>query len=155
MTNREPVGIDNFKELIESKDLFIDKTLFIKEALEDSAKVTLITRPRRFGKSLNLSMLYYFLSLKEDSKHLFEHLKIAKESELVDNHLNKYPTIFITFKDIKYNKFEDFELNTKKMFENLFMKFDYLLNSEFLNEKEKNYINLIINEPSQLSDLYN
>jgi hypothetical protein len=58
MTNREPVGIDNFKELIESKDLFIDKTLFIKEALENSAKVTRITRPGRFGKSLNLSMLY-------------------------------------------------------------------------------------------------
>ena len=100
-----PIGISDFKKLIEGNYLFADKTLFIKDVIDDSADTILITRPRRFGKTLNLSMLYYFLSqnhYKEENKNLFKGLNISKEVEFCKKHQHQYPVIFISFKDIKH-----------------------------------------------------
>ena len=89
----------DFKRLIENKNFFVDKSLFIKELLEENIKVILIPRPRRFGKSLNFSMLKYFFDMKEDSFSLFKNLKIIKEQKCLE-HMNKYPVLSITFKDV-------------------------------------------------------
>lgn len=109
-----PIGVSDFREIIEYRDLkgspylFIDKSLFIKALLEDSAKVKLITRPRRFGKTLNMSMLHHFFADQVDNKltaELFKNLKIAKHSECMQ-YQGKYPVISLTFKDIKNRSFE-------------------------------------------------
>ncbi len=96
---RAPIGIDDFKKMIERNSTFIDKTLLIDEILNSSTDVILFTRPRRFGKSLNLSMMYYFFSNKENSNNLFKNLKINNKDSYKE--LNKYPVIHISFKDAK------------------------------------------------------
>jgi len=92
------LGTSDFKDLIENNNFFVDKSLFIKEVINESSDVLLIPRPRRFGKSLNFSMLKYFFDIKEESKELFEGLKISKGKECL-KHMNKYPVLDITLKD--------------------------------------------------------
>tara|TARA_B100000609_G_scaffold4985_1_gene3892 strand:- start:688 stop:978 length:291 start_codon:yes stop_codon:yes gene_type:complete len=82
----------DFKKLIENNNSFVDKSLFIKEVINESSDVILIPRPRRFGKSLNFSMLKYFFDIKEESRELFEGLKISKEQKCLE-HMNKYPVL--------------------------------------------------------------
>ena len=102
-----PVGIEDFKELIQEGYYYIDKTLLIDEMLMNKSKVTLFTRPRRFGKTLNMSMLKYFFDVKdkEENKKLFENLKIY-DSEYMSEQ-GKYPVIFISLKDLKGNTWEE------------------------------------------------
>ena len=96
-----PVGNTDFKEIRETGLYYIDKTMLIDQLVGKSgAKVTLFTRPRRFGKSLNMSMLQHFFDIRENSESLFEGLAISKEKELCDNWRNKYPTILVSFKDV-------------------------------------------------------
>lgn len=103
-----PVGQDDFASLINEGYYFVDKSLFIKDLVEYRDLVNLITRPRRFGKTLNMSMLQYFFE-NNDGKfaHLFEKLKIAKEQQICDRHMGKYPVINLTFMNAKHNTFED------------------------------------------------
>ena len=90
-----PVGISDFKEIRENNNYYIDKSGFISELLTDgAAKVTLITRPRRFGKTLGMSMLYYFFNVRNESQKLFEGLEISRNHELCEKWLNRWPTIF-------------------------------------------------------------
>jgi hypothetical protein len=100
-----PIGRSDFKSIIEDNMYYIDKSLLIKEIIE-SGDVILITRPRRFGKTLNMSMMKYFFRNDQDNKHLFEGLKIWKEKEIIEKYLNKYPVIYLTFKDAKANNIE-------------------------------------------------
>jgi len=100
-----PIGRSNFKELIEDNFYYIDKTDFISEIVDSSAKVILLPRPRRFGKTLNLSMVNYFFNVKEKSRELFSGLSISNNNEAM-SHCNKYPIIYISFKDIKEDNFE-------------------------------------------------
>ena len=98
-----PIGYDDFGKLIDNHLDFVDKSLFIKEILEDSAEVILITRPRRFGKTLNLSLLRYFFAgdvIGRPTQGLFDNLKIAQYPELMA-YQGKYPVIALTFKDLK------------------------------------------------------
>ncbi len=112
MTNNKkkllfPIGIDDYKKLIEGNYVYVDKTLLIKEFWEEGAEVTLITRPRRFGKTISLSMLRYFFEKSEHAtKHLFENSLIWQEQDLRE-HQGMYPVIFISFKDIKANNWKD------------------------------------------------
>ncbi|MCD7892277.1 MAG: AAA family ATPase [Erysipelotrichaceae bacterium] len=92
-----PIGIVNYSELIQNNYYFIDKTLMIKDFLDFRAKVTLITRPRRFGKTLNMSMMAEFFDIKKDTKDVFKDTNIMKTEYA--NNINQYPTIFLTFKD--------------------------------------------------------
>ena len=89
-----PVGIENFKEIRRDGFYYVDKTNLIKELLENWAKVTLFTRPRRFGKSLNMSMLKNFFDIN-GNKEIFNHLKIAQETELCEKYMGKYPVISV------------------------------------------------------------
>ncbi len=104
-----PLGHENFKELIDYRLDFVDKTLFIKEVLDDRAtKVAVITRPRRFGKTLNLSMLHYFLAAEaygQSTQGLFDGLKIAALGNEYMQHQGRYPVIFITLKEVKDHVF--------------------------------------------------
>ena len=94
-----PTGIENFKMMIDKSAYYVDKTNFIEDVLNE--QVVLYTRPRRFGKTLNMSMLYYFFSIKEkENSYLFDGLNISKNKDAL-KHQNKYPTIFISLKEMK------------------------------------------------------
>ena len=96
----------NFKNIIENNSFYIDKTLFIKELVEDNTGILLFPRPRRFGKSLNFSMLKYFFSIKEKSQNLFKGLKIEKYKEIL-KHMNQYPVVSLNFKGMDELSWED------------------------------------------------
>src|ERR1700730_9053665 len=97
-----PIGISDFKELIDNGYAYVDKTLFIEEILEKGTKVALIPRLRRFGKTLNLSMLrYFFEKTEEDTSYLFKDLKVWKNKECKALQ-GQFPVIFISLKDVKH-----------------------------------------------------
>ena len=101
-----PVGVTDFKELRSGHFYFVDKSMFIADVMRSGAKVTLLPRPRRFGKTMNLSMLHRFLDLREDNHALFNGLAVAQHEDVMAQ-LGAWPTIFISFKDIKYTNFQD------------------------------------------------
>ncbi|HHH51505.1 MAG TPA: AAA family ATPase, partial [Campylobacterales bacterium] len=103
---RLPIGISDFKQVIEEDNYFIDKSMLIHELINSNAQVTLLPRPRRFGKTLNLSMLRYFFNNREDNSHLFKDLAISKTPEFRE-YVGKYPVIFLSFKDIKSSNSKD------------------------------------------------
>jgi hypothetical protein len=149
-----PIGISDFKELIEGKYHFADKTLLIKEIIDDGAKVLLITRPRRFGKTLNMSMIYYFLELNHN-QDLFNKLYISKEVELCKTHQNKYPIIFISFKDIKKSTYIEAYKNIERLIADLYARHIYLLDGEALYDYEKIKFNSLLNQTAESADLEN
>ena len=130
-----PIGISNFKELIDGVYQFIDKTLFIKEVIEDSAKVIVITRPRRFGKTINMSMLQHFLQYEKEN--LFKNLAISRNEEFCKHHQNKYPVIFVSFKSIKHSSFIGAYSLIKELLRKLYEEHVYLLEGAILSEPEK------------------
>ena len=97
-----PIGTKSFSRLIEGNYYFVDKTLMIQEFLERGTDVTLITRPRRFGKTINMSMLSEFFDITKDSKEIFKDTLIMKTPYASE--INQYPTIFISFADAKRDK---------------------------------------------------
>ncbi|MBW6411026.1 AAA family ATPase, partial [Clostridium weizhouense] len=102
-----PIGVDNFEKLITREYYYIDKTLLIKDLLDNKADVNLFTRPRRFGKTLNMSMLQYFFEKREeDNSYLFKNLNIMKEGEEYTSHMGQYPVINLSLKSGKQPNFE-------------------------------------------------
>jgi len=148
-----PIGIDNFYKLVDENYYFADKTIFIKDIIEESSQVLLIPRPRRFGKSLNMSMLRYFFTNKnaEKNRELFNGLKIEKETEIMKLQ-GKYPLIYISFKDVKELSWENCYGKTTLLISNLFNEFEYLLNSDKLNKKTKNQFEKIWMKEAEQSD---
>ncbi|MDO4555949.1 MAG: AAA family ATPase [Lachnospiraceae bacterium] len=106
MTMMFPLGIDSFKKIRDNGDYYIDKTGFIKELVSQNFEVNLITRPRRFGKTLTMSMLECFFDISRDSRKEFEDLAICKEKEICGKWMNQWPTIFFTFKSVEGEDFE-------------------------------------------------
>lgn len=133
--NRFPTGISDFTTVLEKKLRFVDKTMLIKDIIEDSAGIILITRPRRFGKTLNMSMLQAFLS--KDGKDLFGKLNIAKEELFCKIHQNKYPVIFMSFKDVKGKTFDDLIYQLRIEFSIIYGDHAYLLESNILTDDER------------------
>lgn len=130
-----PTGIENFKELIDNNYYYVDKTNFIADVL--SEKVALYTRPRRFGKTLNMSMIYYFFSNKEkENSYLFDDLNISKNEEAL-KHQNQYPTIFISLKDMKSNSYEKQIEKFSITIQDILLKNQELLDSPSLSTIEK------------------
>ena len=135
-----PVGIEDFERIINEDYYYVDKTMLIEELLINRAPVTLFTRPRRFGKTLNMSMIKYFFDIKnkEENKKLFENLKISNSEYMSEQ--GKYPVIFISLKDLKGNSWEENFILIKKYIKNIYMEFYNLkdkLNPIFKNDFEK------------------
>ena len=130
-----PVGIEDFKELIQEGYYYIDKTLLIDEMLMNKSKVTLFTRPRRFGKTLNMSMIKYFFDVKdkEENKKLFENLKVSNSEYMSEQ--GKYPVIFISLKDLKEDTWEECLESIKDIMYKIFNEYNFL--REKLNIVEK------------------
>ena len=129
-----PTGIENFKELIDKDACYVDKTNLIEKLKE---KVVLYTRPRRFGKTLNMSMLYYFFSNKEkENAYLFDGLNISKNKEAL-KHQNQYPVIFISLKDMKESKIENQLVKFSYIIARLLDQFEDILDDDIFNEREK------------------
>ena len=130
------IGTSDFKRLIDKGGYFVDKSLFIKMVWED-AEVLLLPRPRRFGKTLNLSMLRYFFEKTEDDRsYLFEGLKIW-ESEEYRKLQGKFPVIYLTFKDVNYPNWEQAYESIKELISDLYARYKYILELEELEEREK------------------
>ena len=139
-----PMGIEDFKEMRVQGFYYIDKTGLIKELLEHFGKVNLFTRPRRFGKTLNMSMLKYFFEIGSDSA-LFADLEIAKEKELCAKYMGKFPVIAITLKGASGRTFEEALGMLRNIIGNEAMRFQFLLQSMQLTEIEHKRYEALIN----------
>ena len=146
---REIRLIEDFKKLIVANAVYADKTNFIKEVM--SKDVVLYTRPRRFGKTLNMSMLYYFFSNQEDSFNLFKDLNIAKDAEAM-KHLNKYPVISISLKELSNRSFDNSISHFKSLISSYIDKNQYLLTSENISEVNRNKILKLYDETGDIAD---
>ena len=161
-----PIGIDDFKTIIEEDYYYADKTEMIEKLLDDGAGVTLFTRPRRFGKTLNMSMLNYFFNLKkkEENRKLFENLHISKSKYM--NQQGEYPVIYLSFKDIKALNWEKCYFMTRRLITYLYNEFEFLrekLNKKdlkdfdkvWLDEKDADWENSLKNLLRYLYEYYN
>ena len=128
------IGIENFKEMIEDNVYYVDKTQLIEDMF--SNKVTLYIRPRRFGKTLNMSMLYYFFSNKEDSRELFKGLRVCSNAEMM-KHMNQYPVIVMTLKDLRESSMESIYEYYAEMVSDLLGRHQELFASDQLNDRDK------------------
>jgi hypothetical protein len=140
---RFSIGTDDFKEIRINKDsagqvcFYSDKSLLIRDVVDDGAKVIVLPRPRRFGKTLNLSMLKYFFDISADNADLFENLKIANHKNIMENWQGKYPVVFICFKSLRAQNFEQFKTDLKITIFNCYKDFEYLRTSQKLTELDK------------------
>lgn len=136
-----PIGYDDFSEILDHKLDFIDKSLFIKDILDnETTKAIVLTRPRRFGKTFNLSLLHHFLAptaYSKSTQSLFDQLNIAHCGNGYMQHQGKYPVISITFKDIKDTTFETALKSLCVIFQMLYTEHSYLLTSPQLQTHEK------------------
>jgi len=140
VNNKDGIGISDFKKIIDTNTFYIDKTYFIKEWCSNTDEVTLITRPRRFGKTLTMSMMEYFFSDKcKDERYLFENLFIANcdDSNKYMSMQGEYPVINISFAGIKKDEFEEAYNLIQKVIASEYKKHIYLLESDMLSEEEK------------------
>ena len=136
MKKKLPIGIENFEKLQTEDFYYIDKTNLIKELLTGLAEVTLFTRPRRFGKSLNMSMLKYFFELGTDKK-LFSKLKISEETALCEEYMGKYPVISVSLKGMNAGNYEKALEMAVEVIRSEARRFQYLLDSERLTSYDK------------------
>lgn len=133
-----PVGVSDFSEIRQKNYYFIDKSGLIEELLKTTAtKVTLITRPRRFGKTLGMSMLATFFDIRKDSSALFAGLEISKNRDLCEAWMNQWPTVFFSFKDVDGLNFEDAYNRLVAQISNLYKKHTYLLECSDIDEDDK------------------
>ena len=146
-----PTGIENFKTMIDKSAYYVDKTNFIEDVLNE--QVVSYTRPRRFGKTLNMSMLYYFFSIKEkENAYLFDGLNITKNKDAL-KHQNKYPTIFISLKEMKSLTFDVQISSFSNVIYELLEKNLEILSSDQLSDTTKDILNKLHNRSSSVEDL--
>ncbi len=146
---RLPLGHEDFKELIDKRFDFVDKSLFIQEILDDDVtKVSLILRPRRFGKTLNLSMLHHFLAAEvygQSTQGLFNGLKISALGDEYMRHQGRYPVIFITFKSVKDHHFDHSLRNMQFLMAEVYKEHQYVLSGSKLSDADKIFYNTVLN----------
>src|SRR3990167_6708078 len=151
---RLPIGYSDFKKIIDEGFEFVDKSLLINEVINDG-EVVLITRPRRFGKTVNMSMLRYFFELSTDNKaYLFKNLKITHEKNLFSKHHGQYPVIYLTLKDVKEPTYESALEKIKYLIGKIYDEYSrLLLNSDKLTEFQKSYIRGILSKQSSQAEV--
>ena len=146
-----PIGLSDFKKLIEGNYYYFDKTNFIDEIIKDGSEVKLFTRPRRFGKTLNMSMLKYFFDIKEaeENRKLFKDLYIEKTENFKEQ--GQYPVIFLSLKDLKARTWEEMERGIKNLLQEVFSEHKYLIKE--LDEFDLSILKKIINKEVELEGL--
>ncbi len=156
---RYPIGISDFKKVAGEGYTFVDKSLFIRDILNDDAEVILITRPRRFGKTLNMSMLRYFFDIADaaENRKLFEHRDIAK-TKMHDgtpclDAQGKHPVIFLSLKSVKASTYELAYQQIAMLVSQLYQENDYLLTGNILKSYERDVFSQIITETAQITQL--
>ena len=150
-----PIGVENFKRLIDDGYYYIDKTLMIKDVIESKGMVKLFTRPRRFGKTLNMSMIqHYFEKSEADNSYLFEGLNISKAGEKYKSYMGQYPVITLSLKSMKQKSFEDAFFLYKKMISDEFDRHSYVLDSDKISYEDKEEFRLIRGRKAE-DKLYN
>ncbi|MBQ8133620.1 MAG: AAA family ATPase [Clostridia bacterium] len=149
-----PVGKSDFEKIRKENNYYVDKTNLISQILSEGAEVTLFTRPRRFGKSLNMSMLENFFDIRKDSKAIFEGLEISENEELCEKWMNQYPTILISFKDIGGADFEKAISRLKNVLYKLYDNHSYLIkDNRCAGEYEIEKFNKFLSESNSNKDL--
>ncbi len=150
-----PIGVADFKEIIDKDYYYVDKTLFIKDIIDNRSKVMLYTRPRRFGKTLNMSMLqYYFEKTDEDNSYLFKGLNISKQGEKYKGYQGQFLVISLSLKSMKQGSFSDAFKIFKRMISKEFSRHSYVLNSDKLSEVDIKVFKQICNGNADDSDYF-
>ena len=153
-----PIGVDNFEKVIKDGYCYIDKTMFIKELLDLKGEVNLFTRPRRFGKTLNLSMLRYFFEdtgdakKNEENQSLFQGLKIMEQGEEYEEHMGEYPVINLTLKSAKQPTFESAYGKMRNAIADEFQRHQYILTSEKISGEDKKLFEKIADRKAEYDD---
>ena len=133
---RLPVGLENFEQIIKENYYYVDKTGLISELIRNGGMVNLFTRPRRFGKTLNMSMLEHFFSIEGD-KSIFESLEISKDTKLSEEYMGKYPVIFVSLKGINAATYETAFAFAVQIMKEVAATMQFLLESEQLSDYDK------------------
>ena len=149
-----PIGTDLFRKLRENNSYYVDKTSIIKEIIENTSDVHLITRPRRFGKTLTMSMLNEFFSVTGD-KSIFDGLAITEDKQLCETWMGKYPTVFVSFKDIVAPTFEGACSQMQTIARYAAKDASYLLESDRLSESDKNRLTALADDTASADDVMN
>ena len=149
-----PVGISDFAKIRNYKYYYVDKTGLIEDLLEkETAEVTLITRPRRFGKTMGMSMLDNFFDIRKDSQAMFEGLEISKNTALCSEWMNQWPTLFLSFKKVDGLNFQDAYDMLTVVLANLYKKHMYLLESDKINPFDKEIITHIMSGDASVKEI--
>ncbi len=153
-----PIGIDDFRKLITQDFYYVDKTLLIKELLDKRGEANLFTRPRRFGKTLNLSMLQYFFEdtsytpEKWSNEELFAGLEIMQAGEQYLKHMGKYPVIFMSLKSAKQKNFEEAFVCLKEVIAKEYAKYEYLISERLTNQADLQKYGRIRNQQAERAE---
>src|SRR6056297_4112471 len=148
---RLPIGISDFEELVKNNYYFVDTTRMIGDIYRDGSKILLLTRPRRFGKTLNMSMLSYFFDNRKKTPELFEGLDVSDDIELISA-LNAHPTIFLSFKDIKDRYWDSAQIQLKSLFSRLYDENYERIKNTLRSAVEKQYYDDIRNKKALLAE---
>ncbi len=149
-----PVGVSDFAKIRNYKYYYVDKTGLIEDLLEkETAEVTLITRPRRFGKTMGMSMLANFFDIRKDSQAMFEGLEISKNTALCSEWMNQWPTLFLSFKKVDGLNFQDAYDMLTVVLANLYKKHMYLLESDKINPFDKEIITHIMSGDASVKEI--
>ena len=132
-----PLGMSDFREIRESNRYYIDKTENISELIRDGASAIQFTRPRKFGRTAFLSTLRHFFDVREDSKDIFRGLAIMEDKEAVENWMNKYPVIYLSFGDIGGSSFEEALSKLSNKLSEVFKDYSFIEDSVSPEYKER------------------
>ncbi|MBQ7503668.1 AAA family ATPase, partial [bacterium] len=148
------IGCEFFRRLREENRCYVDKTAFIEELLSaNQALVSLITRPRRFGKTLTMTMLQDFFDIRQDSRAIFEGLTVSRNTELCEKWMNQYPTVFLSLKSIEGRNYDLACARMSSLLQRLYKEHAYLLKSEKITAADKKQLTLFIDGEGSENDI--
>ena len=154
LTKKLPVGIEDFEEMRKQDFYYVDKTGLIVDLLAGWGKVNLFTRPRRFGKTLNMSMLKCFFEIGTD-KSLFDDLRVSEEKELCEKYMGKYPAVFVSLKDVDGLTFEDAYDMLREIIRKECVRLQFLMDSDALTDAEKEPMKRLLGNRPERVDIKN